>query len=86
MTSPLGTSSAGPLTVGAVAVVGAAPLVEGYALAGARVIVADTPDVVRRALRELPADVLLVVLTADAGEAVADLPAGRGPLRVVMPR
>jgi vacuolar-type H+-ATPase subunit F/Vma7 len=86
VTPSAGTSSAGPATVGTVAVVGAAPLVEGYALAGARVTVAETPGAVRRAVRELPDDVLLVVLTADAGEAVADLPAEAGPLRVVMPR
>ncbi len=69
-----------------VAAIGAAYRVEGFALAGARVLVAVDPDDVRGAWRDLPATVRVVVLTPAAAALLDDLRAAPGaPLTVVMP-
>lgn len=74
----------GPLNE--VAAIGARPRVSGFALAGARVYPADTPEQVREAWAGLPATVAVVILTRVAAEAVeAERMAPRSPLTVVMP-
>ncbi|GIJ71540.1 hypothetical protein [Virgisporangium ochraceum] len=55
---------------GSVVVVGERERVEGYGLAGASVVVADGPDDVRAALRDLPSETVLVVLTRAAAAAL----------------
>jgi vacuolar-type H+-ATPase subunit F/Vma7 len=67
-----------------VAVLGAEREVEGYALAGALVLTAATPDAVRAAWAALPADVALVLLTAAAADALDSREAG-DRLTVVLP-
>jgi vacuolar-type H+-ATPase subunit F/Vma7 len=68
-----------------VAVIGAGPRVGGYALAGVLVVEAATAAGVRAAWRDLPADVGLVLLTAEAAEALAER-SGVRPLVAVLPR
>ena len=58
---------------GSVVVIGERAEVEGYGLAGAVVTVAEDPSSVRAAVRDLPADAALVILTRAAAAAV-DLP------------
>ncbi len=72
--------------MGEIAVVGAHPMVAGFALAGAQVCPTDGPDDVRAAWHTLPATVAVVVLTPDAAEALRDVAVpGAGPLTVVLP-
>jgi vacuolar-type H+-ATPase subunit F/Vma7 len=61
--------------------------VQGFALAGALAVAAGTPEEVRRAWRELPPDVVLVVLTRPAAEALTAELADPDPVRLtaVMP-
>ncbi|MGF7120588.1 hypothetical protein [Rhodococcus sp. AG1013] len=69
-----------------VAVLGAAPAVQGYALAGALVLAAPDDAAVRAAWESIPDDVAVVVVTAAAARALApDLLRGERPLAVVMP-
>jgi vacuolar-type H+-ATPase subunit F/Vma7 len=69
-----------------IAVIGAQPQVGGFALAGARVYPADTPEAVRVAWAALPTTVGFVILTGAAAEALDGQPHKPGaPLRVVMP-
>lgn len=71
---------------GTVVVLGERNRVAGFALAGARVLVAEDPDAFRRHWRELAGDVVVVVLTSAAAAAVAGLPpVRRDLLSVVMP-
>lgn len=56
--------------MGRVAVLGEEPRIQGFALAGALVVPAATADAVRAAWAGLPEDVVLVVLTAAAAEAL----------------
>ncbi|WP_316770627.1 V-type ATP synthase subunit F [Streptomyces sasae] len=77
--------------MGTVAAIGARTSVGGLALAGVEVLVAEYPDAVRRAWRELPGTVALVILTASAAEtlgaeATESEPDQARPLTVVMPR
>ncbi|MEU2772276.1 V-type ATP synthase subunit F [Streptomyces sp. NPDC007162] len=77
--------------MGTAAAIGARTSVGGLALAGVEVLVADDPDAVRRAWRELPGTVALVILTASAAEilgaeATEPGPDQARPLTVVMPR
>jgi vacuolar-type H+-ATPase subunit F/Vma7 len=69
-----------------VAVIGERALIQGYALAGARVLVAETARDVRDQWAQMPRDVLVVILTSTAA---AGLPGIRsapdGPMTVVMP-
>ncbi len=60
------------------------PRVDGFVLAGARVVPADGPDEVRTAWAALPPDAV-VVLTPAAADAVASEPVPARCLRVVMP-
>ncbi|MEU7059120.1 hypothetical protein [Streptomyces sp. NPDC046197] len=74
--------------MGTVAAIGTRTGVCGLALAGVDVLVAEDPDAVRRAWRTLPATVSLVILTAEAAEALgsaATAPDPSRPLTVVMP-
>ncbi|WP_317440839.1 V-type ATP synthase subunit F [Streptomyces collinus] len=74
--------------MGTVAAIGARTSVYGLALAGVDVLVAQDPDAVRRAWRTLPSAVGLVILTAEAADALgsaAMAPAEGRPLTVVMP-
>jgi vacuolar-type H+-ATPase subunit F/Vma7 len=74
------TPSAGP-----VAVIGEQARVQGFALAGAVVMVADDEAAVRSQWASLPADVPVVVLTPAAAVALGHLTADDGRLIVVMP-
>lgn len=67
-----------------VAAIGARPWVCGFALAGARVYPADTPEQARQAWIAMPATVAVVILTQAAADAVGAL-LPHGPLTVVMP-
>jgi vacuolar-type H+-ATPase subunit F/Vma7 len=68
--------------MGRIVVLGEAPAVDGFALAGATVIPAADPEAVRRAWETLPADAAVVVLTASASAARARRP---GLLTISMP-
>lgn len=57
--------------MGRVAALGERVRVEGFALAGALTVPAETPAAARARWRELPPDVLLVLLTPAAAEALA---------------
>jgi vacuolar-type H+-ATPase subunit F/Vma7 len=75
--------------MGTVAAIGARTGVCGLALAGVDVLVAEEPEAVRRAWRALPGTTGLVILTAEAAEALgaeATVSAPSRPLTVVMPR
>ena len=69
-----------------VAVLGARALVQGFALTGARLLVAETAADVRDQWERMPNDVLVVIVTPSAA---AELPGIRssadGPMTVVMP-
>ncbi|WP_234367304.1 MULTISPECIES: V-type ATP synthase subunit F [Streptomyces] len=74
--------------MGTVAAIGARTSVGGLALAGVDVRIAEDPDAVRQAWRDLPGTVELVILTvpaAQALEATATVPDPSRPLTVVMP-
>jgi vacuolar-type H+-ATPase subunit F/Vma7 len=58
--------------MGVLAAIGEAVLVEGFALAGATVLVADDPDTVRRQWAVLPVETSVVILTQKAANALAD--------------
>ena len=73
------------LSAGPVAVIGELPRVQGFALAGAVVLVADDDAAVRSQWASLPTDVPVVVLTAAAAVALGHLAADGGRLIVVMP-
>ncbi|WP_369386539.1 V-type ATP synthase subunit F [Streptomyces sp. CG1] len=75
--------------MGTVAAIGTRTSVCGLALAGVEVRVAEDPEAVRRAWHELPGTAALVILTAEAAEALGAeimMPAPSRPLTVVMPR
>jgi len=72
--------------MGGVVVLGEAVRVEGFALAGATVLVAEVPDAVCRTWDSLPDDVAVVLLTTNAAAALADGAAPRKDvLTAVMP-
>jgi len=76
----------GGFLMGQIVVLGEAVRIEGFALGGATVLVADDPDAVRRTWESLSEDVTVVVLTSKAAEALATGIALReGLLSVVMP-
>ena len=65
---------------------GEAVRVAGFALAGATVFVAESPDAVCRMWATLPEDVAVVILTSDAAAALpAEAVAPEGVLMAVMP-
>ena len=71
---------------GTVAALGETALVQGFALAGARVVSADDGAAVRSAWRTLPPDVTVVILTPNAARVLGpDVECSRFPLTVVMP-
>jgi vacuolar-type H+-ATPase subunit F/Vma7 len=57
---------------GRIAALGEATRVAGYRLAGVLTVPVGTPEQTRAAWAALPADVVLVVLTAEAAEALGD--------------
>jgi vacuolar-type H+-ATPase subunit F/Vma7 len=67
-------------------VLGEAAAVQGYALGGAVVLIAEEPEQVRHAWHRLPVSTEVVVLTARAAAALRDdlLPGAR-PLTTVIP-
>ena len=71
--------------MGAIAVVGESPRVDGFGLAGVRVYVAATPVAAREAWRQLPADVDVVILTAMAAAAIDTGDRPGPPYPVVLP-
>ncbi|MEV5312455.1 hypothetical protein [Streptomyces sp. NPDC052610] len=74
--------------MGRVAALGERTRVAGLALAGAVVLVADDAEAVRRAWRDLPDGIDLVILTPAAADALGPDPAAHGvrrPLTAVMP-
>jgi vacuolar-type H+-ATPase subunit F/Vma7 len=72
--------------VARIAAVGEDARIAGFALAGALIVPAETPDDVRAAWEALPADVGLVVLTPAAATALApDLDDPGARLTAVMP-
>jgi vacuolar-type H+-ATPase subunit F/Vma7 len=71
--------------VARVAVVGEQVRVQGFALAGAQVLVAEDAQAVGAAWRALDGDVAVVVLTDRAAAALGDELERRWPLTVVMP-
>lgn len=71
--------------MGAVAVIGEPPQVDGFGLAGAVVFVATNPDEMRQAWQRLPEEVDVVILTQFAAEAIGAHGASRRPYRVVLP-
>lgn len=81
--APTGSDQASGTRTGTVAVLGEAALVEPYALAGARVLPAGTPDEVRAAWHASADDVLVVLLTPAAAAAL-DGP-DDGPMTAVLP-
>jgi vacuolar-type H+-ATPase subunit F/Vma7 len=69
-----------------VAVLGERAVVEGWALGGAQVLSADSPEQVRTAWAALGADVAVVLLTPAAARALGSGSARRaGLLTVVLP-
>lgn len=67
-----------------VAVIGEQTRVQGFALAGAEVCPATEPEAVRASWAGLATDVVVVVLTPEAADALAGTPVG-DRLTVVMP-
>jgi vacuolar-type H+-ATPase subunit F/Vma7 len=68
------------------AVIGEAVRTAGFALAGAVVITAESPEEARAAWRALPADVAVLVLTSRAASWLGDAPEPpRDVLIAVMP-
>jgi vacuolar-type H+-ATPase subunit F/Vma7 len=74
------------VNVSLVVVLGESVLVQGYALAGATTLLAETPEEVRRAWEGLDGDVSLVVLTPRAAVTLGPevLARTREPLTVEM--
>lgn len=70
--------------MGTVIAVGAGVDVGGWALAGVDVRPAETPAEALAVWDELPPDVSLLVVTAEAAEATAGRPAPAGALTVVL--
>jgi vacuolar-type H+-ATPase subunit F/Vma7 len=72
--------------VGLFAVIGDAAQVNGFALAGARVLPAENPDEVVRAWESLSDDTVVVLLTNEAAAALGETRAQPAQwLSVVMP-
>ncbi|MEU7141646.1 hypothetical protein ABZ942_19485 [Nocardia sp. NPDC046473] len=71
--------------MGTVSVIGAATLIQGYALAGVAVLVAEDAAAVRRAWNSLAPHTTLVILTATAAEYLATERDAQTALTVVMP-
>lgn len=71
---------------GTVAVLGERARIEGFALAGGLLLAAEDPAAVRDSWRDLPADVVVVILTESAAIALGPVAfESTGPLTVVMP-
>jgi len=66
------------------AVIGEAARTAGFALAGAVVTTAETPEETRAAWRALPTDIAVLVLTPRAAGWLGDPPSARRDLLVVV--
>lgn len=71
--------------MGTVAVIGEAALIQGYALAGVTVLVAEDAGAVRQAWDSQAATATLVILTARAAEYLALEGDSSKPMIAVMP-
>jgi vacuolar-type H+-ATPase subunit F/Vma7 len=69
--------------MGSIAAIGEAHRVQGLGLVGVAVLSGDDPEQVRARWAELPDDVVLVILTPRAADALPSPPGA--PLTVVMP-
>lgn len=67
------------------AIIGEAPRIQGFGLAGAVILPADTASEVLAAWQSLPADVTVVLLTARAARWLGDPPRPHDVLLVAMP-
>ena len=67
------------------AIIGEGALVQGFGLAGALVLPAESASEALAAWRSLPADVAVVLLTARAARWLGDQPWPADVLRVAMP-
>lgn len=84
--SPTAASPIASAAAGRVAVLGERSRVQGYALAGAVVLVAEDPAAVRASWEALHPDIAVAILTARAARALAEaLEDASWPLVVVMP-
>jgi vacuolar-type H+-ATPase subunit F/Vma7 len=74
--------------VGRIVVLGEPVAVEGFALAGATVVLAEGAESVRHAWETLPPDAAIVVLTASAAAVLGESRDARrdGRLTIAMPR
>jgi vacuolar-type H+-ATPase subunit F/Vma7 len=68
-----------------VAVLGERALIQGYALVGAHVLVAETAERVRQRWSDLHPDVRVVILTPAAAAALGPRTVRDAPMTVVMP-
>ncbi len=72
--------------VGSVAVIGEETAVSGFALAGALVLPAEGEDAVHRAWSNLPDDIQVVIVTAQAARQLGDARTAKLlPFTVVIP-
>lgn len=71
--------------MGAVAVIGESPRVDGFGLAGALVFITATAEDVHDAWSRLPDDVDVVILTEFAATTIGLKRASRRPFPVVLP-
>lgn len=69
--------------MGGIAAIGETLRVQGLGLAGVLILPGDDPQQVRASWSDLPAEILLVILTPQAAAALEGAPTG--PLTVVMP-
>lgn len=72
--------------MGRVIAVGPAVEVSGWALAGVDVRPAESPEQARAVADDLPADVALLIISADVAEATAGRSTPAGALTVVLGR
>lgn len=70
---------------GGVVAIGDPVRVGGWALAGVRVLGADSPAAARQAWRDLPPDVALVIVDPVVASSLTDLLEPDGPLLAVLP-
>jgi vacuolar-type H+-ATPase subunit F/Vma7 len=69
---------------GRIAALGEWARIRGFALAGVQTLAAQDPEAVRAAWDALDGDVIVVILTTSAADALGEK-AWRGPLTVVLP-
>ncbi|HEX7660519.1 MAG TPA: hypothetical protein VF444_13680 [Pseudonocardiaceae bacterium] len=85
MTGPGTVPTTGAASTVTVAAIGARSRIQGYALAGVTLVVAEDADAVREAWRTLDRGIGFVILTPDAAEALGAELDVEWPLTAVMP-